>query len=64
MAKKPARPTADTNPNTAQLLVRVVPQLLLDLDAYAEAESKRTGYPITRTDLVRRLLEDAVKGRK
>lgn len=58
MVKKnpPPRPIAASNPNTEQLLVRVRPDTIEGLDARAAEERARTGYDVTRTDLVRRVL--------
>lgn len=53
----PPRPIAANNPNTEQLLVRVRPEIIEGLDARAAEECARTGYAVTRTDLVRRVLE-------
>lgn len=54
--KKSARPIAADNPYTAQLNVTVRPDTLEGLDARTEEERERTGYAVTRTDLVRRVL--------
>ena len=52
----PPRPIAANNPNTEQLLVRVDRATIDGLDARAAEECARTGYAVTRTDLVRRVL--------
>lgn len=54
--KRPARPIAADNPHTAQLNVTVRPETIEGLDARAAEEAERTGYAVTRTDLVRRVL--------
>lgn len=54
--KRPARPIAADNPFTAQLNVTVRPETLTGLDERTEEERERTGYSVTRTDLVRRVL--------
>ena len=56
-SKRTARPIAADNPHTAQLNVTVRPDTLTGLDARAAEECARTGYAVTRTDLVRRVLE-------
>lgn len=57
MAKpKRARPIAADNPYTAQLNVTVRPETITGLDARTVEECTRTGYSVTRTDLVRRVL--------
>ena len=50
------RPVAASNPYVEQLLVRVDRATLEGLDARTEEERERTGYAVTRTDLVRRVL--------
>jgi hypothetical protein len=54
--KPKPRPIAADNPHTAQLNVTVRPDTLTGLDARAVEEAERTGYAVTRTDLVRRVL--------
>lgn len=54
--KRTPRPIAADNPHTAQLNVTVRPDTLEGLDARTAEERARTGYEVTRTDLVRRVL--------
>lgn len=54
--KRTARPIAADNPYTAQLNVTVRPETIEGLDERTAEERARTGYDVTRTDLVRRVL--------
>ena len=40
-----------------RITVRLSASALARLDAYCTREQKRTGYPVTRTDAVRALIE-------
>ncbi|MFA7295721.1 MAG: hypothetical protein WC211_00880 [Dehalococcoidia bacterium] len=44
-----------------RITVRLSASLLARLDAYCAREKKRTGYPVTRADAVRALIEGAAK---
>ncbi len=63
--RKPAsktRPVAADNPNTEQMLVRVAPALLADLDAWiARLNAGGAGPRWTRADVVRALLVRGVR---
>lgn len=60
-AKPAPRPVAADNENTAQLLVRVAPELVEQLDAWvAKLNASATGPRWTRSDVARAVLKRAV----
>jgi hypothetical protein len=65
MPRKPERPIADDNPNTAATVIRVDPALLRALDEWAEKLNSRTsgGPRWSRSDVIRATLTRAVKER-
>ena len=46
---------------TDRISIRLDPATLRRLDAYCARESKHAGYPVTRTDAIRAMIERGVR---
>jgi hypothetical protein len=61
MAKKTKPAKGEPAADTEVLFVRLPSDLMRGLEKLATSEAARTGYPLTKTDVVRKILTDAVK---